>query len=226
VLVLTLTACGGDDSAERTEEWAKNVCDQVQPQVARIQAANEAIAQASESEGEPAEVQAVYSSSYEELSGAFESLADAVDGAGDPPVSEGEELRTDAVAELNGLSESYEELKTASDELDTSDRAKFAEGLRGMVGQLEALGQSGDEALAELQSGELGEAMARQKGCQSPAPTPGGDGGEDGGEEGEDGGEEGEDGTEENGTYGSEDDGAGDADASGEGGEQNADGEG
>ncbi|WP_174856187.1 small secreted protein [Streptomyces otsuchiensis] len=169
MLVLTLTACG-DDSGEKTEAWAKNVCDQVQPQVERIQAANEAIAEASEGSGEPAEVQEAYSSSYGELSAAFESLATAVDDAGDPPVEDGEELRTDAVEELTGLSQSYEQLQEASDELDTSDRAKFAEGLRAMVGQLEELGQSGDEALSKLQSGDLGDAMARQEGCQSPVP--------------------------------------------------------
>lgn len=205
VLALTLTACG-DDSGEETEAWAKNVCDQLQPQVERIQAANEAIAEISEGDDPPAEVQEVYSASYAELSGAFETLADAVDEAGDPPVSDGEQLRTDAVAELNRLSESYAGLKTASDELDTSDRAAFAEGLRGMVTQLSELAESGDEALTELNSGALGEAMARQEGCQSPTPLPtaedpvdeddaDGDGAEDeDGTEDEDGEEQNDDG--------------------------------
>lgn len=170
MLALALTGCG-EDSGEKTEAWAKNVCDQVQPQVERIQAANQALAEASEGSKEPAEVQEVYSSSYGELAAAFDSLAKAVNDAGDPPVDDGEELRTDAVEELNGLSRSYTSLQEASDALDTSDRAAFAEGLREMVGQLDELGQSGDEALSELQSGDLGDAMARQEGCQSPAPT-------------------------------------------------------
>ncbi|WP_209313204.1 small secreted protein [Streptomyces lonarensis] len=170
MLALALTGCG-EDSGEKTEAWAKNVCDQVQPQVERIQAANQALAEASEGSKEPAEVQEVYSSSYGELAAAFDSLAQAVNDAGDPPVDDGEELRSDAVEELNGLSQSYTSLQEASDALDTSDRAAFAEGLREMVGQLDELGQSGDEALSELQSGDLGDAMARQEGCQSPAPT-------------------------------------------------------
>lgn len=179
VLVLALTSCS-DDNGEQTEAWAKNVCDQVQPQVERIQGANAAIAEASEGDGDPADVQEVYSESYQELADAFGALAGAVDDAGDPPVDDGEQLKTDAVAELNGLAASYSDLKTASDELDTSDRGAFAEGLREMVDQLEELGNSGDEALGKLQSGDLGEAMARQKGCQSPLPTPSEDGATDG----------------------------------------------
>lgn len=180
MLALTLTGCS-EDSGEKTEAWAKNVCDQVQPQVERIQAANQALAEASEGSKEPAEVQEVYSSSYGELAAAFDSLAKAVNDAGDPPVDDGEELRTDAVEELNGLSQSYTSLQEASDSLDTSDRAAFAEGLREMVGQLDELGQSGDEALSELQSGDLGDAMARQEGCQSPAPSAPGEGDDDAG---------------------------------------------
>jgi hypothetical protein len=213
-LALTLTACGGDDSGERTEEWAKNVCDQLQPQVERIQAANEAVAEVSAGDDAPADVQEVYSASYGELSAAFESLAEAVNGAGDPPVDDGETLRTDAVAELNRLSQSYAELRTASDELNTDDRAEFAEGLRGMAGQLEALSESGDDALSELNSGDLGEAMARQESCQSPVPAPTGDG-----EENEGDGADGEEGTDDG---GGDDSGADDE----SGDEQDDDGEG
>ena len=42
--------------------------------------------------------------------------------------------------------------------------------------QLAELGESGDDALNELQEGELGEAMARQRGCQSPSNDGDGDG--------------------------------------------------
>lgn len=198
LLALSLTACG-DDSGERTEEWAKEFCDQLPPQVERVREANEAIAEVSDRELPPAEVQEVYSSAFGELSGAFESLAGAVDDAGDPPVGDGEELRTAAVAEYRQVSEAYGDLKTDIDELDTSDREAFAEGLRGMVTQLERLGESDNEALAELSSGELGEAMARQEGCRGPVPVPGGEvetGGDGAGEETEPA----EEGSEEDGT--------------------------
>ncbi|MQS09913.1 small secreted protein, partial [Streptomyces alkaliphilus] len=178
-LALTLTGCG-DDTAERTEEWAAEFCDAAGPRLQQIQGANTALAEASESDEEPAVVQEVYSDSYGQLADAYAGLADAVEEAGDPPVDDGEQLREDAVAELNALSESYDNLRQASDDLDTSDRAAFAEGLREMVGQLEEFGQLGGDALTRLQSGELGEAMADQEGCRVPGSPVDGDADPDG----------------------------------------------
>ncbi|GAB2887394.1 small secreted protein [Streptomyces mayteni] len=187
-LMVTLSACG-DDSGAQTDEWAKNVCDEVQPQVSQIQAANAAITDASAGDRAPADVQAADSAAFQDISEAYASLADAVDAAGDPPVEEGAQLREDAVSELRAISQSYAALQETVDGLDTSDQAAFAEGLQGVAGQLQELGQSGDEALNELQSGELGQAMARQEGCQRPAEVPSGGSDEstdgDGGEGGE-----------------------------------------
>ncbi|MDB1086532.1 small secreted protein [Streptomyces sp. ACA25] len=222
VLALTLAGCSGENGA-RTEAWAEDVCDGMQPEVQKIQAANAAIAEASEGEDEPAEVQEVYSSAYQDLSDAFAGLATAVDEAGDPPVEDGEQLREDAVAELNGTSEAYAGIKEASDGLDTSDRGEFADGLRDMVGRLEELSQTGDEALSRLQSGELGSAMAEQEGCQGAPVVPGDGNGEGdgddagnedaGNEDGEDaGGEDAEDRTDDAGADTSRDDAAEDDD--------------
>jgi hypothetical protein len=58
------------------------------------------------------------------------------------------------------------ELKAAVDKLDTTDQAKFAEGLNGVAGQLDKVNAIGDDAIKKLQSGEIGEAMAKQPGCQ------------------------------------------------------------
>ncbi|UED85531.1 small secreted protein [Streptomyces profundus] len=176
-LVFTLAACGGDDDS-KVDEWAQNVCDQVQPQVEKIQQANVAIAEASDGSRSPEEVQEADSEAFRNISDAYGSLADAVDGAGDPPVDDGERLREEAVSELRGISDAYGGLQETMAGLDTSDQGQFAEGLQDIAGQLEELGQSGDEALNELQSGELGEAMARQDGCQSPSSP--GEGDDDG----------------------------------------------
>ncbi|WP_067226164.1 hypothetical protein [Streptomyces sp. NBRC 109706] len=176
-LVFTLAACGGDDN-NKVDEWAQSVCDQVQPQVEKIQQANVAIAEASDGSRTPEEVQEADSEAFGNISDAYGSLADAVDGAGDPPVDDGERLREEAVSELRGISDAYGGLRETMDGLDTSDQGQFAEGLQDIAGQLEELGQSGDEALNELQSGELGEAMARQDGCQSPSSP--GEGDDDG----------------------------------------------
>ncbi|WP_063784312.1 hypothetical protein [Streptomyces sp. SBT349] len=170
-LLLTLPACGGDDNAE-ADEWAGQVCDQLQPQVEKIQGAYAAIAEVSEGNRDPQEVQEVDATAYQDISDAYSSLAEAVEQAGDPPVDNGAQVREDAVSALNGLSRSFAGLKEDVEGLNTEDQAEFADGLSEILPRLEELGQSGNDALNELESGELGEALGRQEGCQSPPPTP------------------------------------------------------
>lgn len=171
-LVLTLTGCG-DDGAE-TAAWAKKVCGKVKPQVEKIQQANQSINEASQQKKSPEEVQKIDSAAFQDISEAYEALAQAVDSAGVPPVENGQKLEKNAVKELKGLSKAYGDLKKTVDELDTDDQSKFAEGLKGVAQKLGQLGQSGDKSLQKLQSGALGEAMAEQKGCRkaSPGMTP------------------------------------------------------
>jgi hypothetical protein len=169
-IALTLTGCS-DDSAQ-ADEWAKKVCDQVQPQVKKIQEANASINAASKEKNSSAEVKKTDAAAFQKISGAYKSLADAVDQAGPPPVDNGETLQSDAVKELRGISTKYGELRKTVDGLNAKDQAKFAEGLQGVATQLDALGQSGDKALSKLQSGDIGKAMANQKGCKRPANEP------------------------------------------------------
>lgn len=168
-LVLALTGCS-DDKGKETEGWAKKVCDDVKPQVEKIQQANESINEASQQKKSPEEVQKTDSAAFQDISEAYGSLAKAVDDAGDPPVDDGKKLRTNAVKELNGLSSQYAQLKKTVDSMDTKDQSKFASGLKGLAEKLGQLGKSGDKSLQKLQSGELGEAMAQQDGCKKPSP--------------------------------------------------------
>lgn len=170
-IALTLTGCS-DDSAAQADEWAKKVCDQVQPQVKKIQEANASINAASKEKNTSDEVKKTDAAAFQKISGAYKSLADAVDGAGPPPVDKGEKLQSDAVQELRGISTKYGELRKTVDGLNTKDQAKFAEGLQGVAAELDALGQSGDKALSKLQSGDIGKAMANQRGCKRPADEP------------------------------------------------------
>ena len=93
-------------------------------------------------------------------------------GAGPPPVDDGEKKQQEAVKELNTISASYADLKKQVDGLDTKDQAKFADGLKGVADQLDKLSQSGDDALKKLQAGDVGKAMAKQESCKSASTSP------------------------------------------------------
>ena len=166
VLALALTGCGSDDEDDgKAQAWAKKVCDQVQPQVKKIQGANTAISEAAAKDSSSAAVQKADSEAFGQLSDAYKSLGRAVSGAGEPPVDDGAKLRKDAVKELSDISASYAGLKVKVDKLDTKDQAKFADGLREVAKELETLGKSGDAALNKLESGDLRTAMSKEPGC-------------------------------------------------------------
>lgn len=172
VLVLVLSGCG-DDSEKKVNDWAKKVCDQVQPQVKKIEDANAAIQKETTDQSKAEVVQKTDSAAFQAMSEAYRSMGAAVQGAGEPPVKDGKTTAADAVAELNGISASYAKLKTKVDGLDSKDQAKFADGLKDIAGELDKLSKSGNEALTKLQSGELGKAMKNQKSCQrTEAPAP------------------------------------------------------
>ncbi|GAA3014440.1 small secreted protein [Streptomyces fulvorobeus] len=176
VLVLTLSGCS-DDSDNKVDDWAKKVCDQVQPQLQKIADANADIQRQTADNSKPADVQATDSAAFQQISQAYKALGSAVDSAGPPPVDDGETTQKEAVKELNASSAAYAELKTKVDALDTKDQAKFADGLKGIADELNKISTSGDQALKKLQSGEVGTAMAKQKGCQKPtasSPPPAG----------------------------------------------------
>ncbi|WP_327117241.1 small secreted protein [Streptomyces sp. NBC_01341] len=167
VLVLALSGCS-DDSDNKVNDWAKKVCDQVQPQLQKIANANAAIQQQTADNSKPVDVQKTDSAAFQQISQAYKALGSAVESAGAPPVDGGETTQKEAVKELNASSVAYANLKTKVDALDTKDQAKFADGLKGIADELNKISTNGDQALNKLQSGEVGSAMAKQKGCQKP----------------------------------------------------------
>ncbi|MEV6261586.1 small secreted protein [Streptomyces sp. NPDC051784] len=167
VLVLTLSGCS-DDSDDKVNDWAKKVCDQVQPQLQKIANANAAIQQQTADNSKPADVQKTDSAAFQQISQAYKALGTAVQEAGAPPVDDGETTQKEAVKELNASSVAYANLKTKVDDLDTGDQSKFADGLKGIADELNKISTNGDQALQKLQSGDVGSAMAKQKGCQRP----------------------------------------------------------
>ncbi|GAA3193851.1 hypothetical protein GCM10010451_49890 [Streptomyces virens] len=167
VLVLALTGCGGDDSDEKLDAWAKQVCDAVQPQAAKIRSANAAIQKETSDNSTPEEVQKADSKAFQDMSDAYKAIGAAVTKAGAPDVEDGEKKQKDAVKELNSISTSYASLKKQVDGLDTDDQAKFADGLKDIASELEKLSKSGSDALSALEEGEVGEAMSRQESCRT-----------------------------------------------------------
>ncbi|RPK93764.1 MULTISPECIES: hypothetical protein [Streptomyces] len=172
VLVLTLSGCS-DDSENKVNDWAKKVCDQVQPQLQKITNANASIRQKTGDNSKPADVQKADSVAFQQMSEAYKALGAAVDSAGPPPVEDGEATQKAAVKELNASSKAYADLKVKVDALDTEDQRKFADGLNGVADELHKISTSGDQALRKLQSGEVGVAMSKQKGCQQPTASTG-----------------------------------------------------
>ncbi|MDQ1009303.1 DNA-binding protein H-NS [Streptomyces sp. V4I23] len=164
VLVLALSGCG-DDSEEKVNNWAKNVCDQAQPQIQKRADAQQAIISTA-ADGKPADIQAADSKAFADIAAADKALAKAVRDAGVPPVDNGEKLRTDAVNELEATAKEYLALKQKVDALDAKDQQKFADGLQEVADGLKKIERMDQDALAKLQAGQLGQAMAKQPGCQ------------------------------------------------------------
>ncbi|MET7270412.1 small secreted protein [Streptomyces flaveolus] len=171
VLVLALTGCSSDDGNDKLDSWAKQVCDGVQPQAKKIEAANAAIQKETSDNSTPEQVQKTDAKAFQDMSDAYKAMAGTVQNAGAPDVDDGEKKQQDAVKELNGLSASYASLKKQVEALDTKDQAKFADGLKDVATELNKLGKSGSDALKTLEEGDVGKAMAQQPSCTSATPS-------------------------------------------------------
>ncbi|MER7188908.1 small secreted protein [Streptomyces flaveolus] len=171
VLVLALTGCSSDDGNDKLDSWAKQVCDGVQPQAKKIEAANAAIQKETSDNSTPEQVQKTDAKAFQDMSDAYKAMAGTVQNAGAPDVDDGEKKQQDAVKELNGLSASYASLKKQVEALDTKDQAKFADGLKDVATELNKLSKSGSDALKTLEEGDVGKAMAQQPSCTSATPS-------------------------------------------------------
>lgn len=178
VLALALTGCSGmgdDGKNDALNTWAKQVCVAVQPQAKKIEAANAAIQKETSDNSAPADVQKTDAQAFQDMSDAYKAIGAAVNKAGVPEVDNGKTKQQDAVKELNDLGASYASLKQQVDKLDTKDQAKFADGLKDIATQLDKLSKTGNDALKNLEEGDVGKAMAQQPSCKSasaPATTP------------------------------------------------------
>ncbi|CCA56602.1 hypothetical protein SVEN_3316 [Streptomyces venezuelae ATCC 10712] len=166
VLVLALSGCS-DDEGNKVDDWAKTFCDQAKPQIQKRADAHQIIISTA-ADSKPAEIQAADSKAFQDIADADRALAKAVESAGAPPVENGEKVQQDAIKELNATAVAYEGLKKQVDALDPTNQQKFADGLQGVADGLTKIEKMDQNALSKLEEGELGQAMAKQPGCQKP----------------------------------------------------------
>ncbi|MFJ9415317.1 small secreted protein [Streptomyces sp. NPDC101227] len=165
-LLLALTGCS-DDSNKELDSWAKKFCDPAQAQFKAIQDANAAMQATEGGSTDSKKIQQTDSAAFQKISQAYASLATSLDKAGAPPSDGGQDAQKNAVNELKSLSKGYESLKKQIDSLSTQDKAKFAAGLSDLSEGIKKLNTQSEQAFKKLESGDVGKAMANQKGCQS-----------------------------------------------------------
>ncbi|MER8045597.1 small secreted protein [Streptomyces sp. NPDC094032] len=171
VLVLALSGCSSDDKGAKVNDWAKTFCDQAQPQIQKRAAANQLIISTA-ADSKPETIKAADSKAFADIAAADRALAKAVESAGAPPVDNGEKIQQDAIKQFNATAVAYEGLKKQVDALDTTNQQKFADGLKAVSEGLGKIQNMDQDAVAKLQAGELGAAMAKQPGCQTPSASP------------------------------------------------------
>ncbi|MFE1856734.1 small secreted protein [Streptomyces sp. NPDC002387] len=169
VLVLALSGCTSGSGAvdDKLGSWAKQVCESVQPQAKKIAAASSAIQKETSDNSAPEQVRKTDSQAFRDMADAYKAIGAAVQRAGPPEVDNGATKQKNAVKELNDISTAYGDLQKQVDGLDTKDQAKFADGLKGIATKLDTLSQSGNDALKELEAGDVGKAMSQQASCKS-----------------------------------------------------------
>ncbi|TDU76858.1 small secreted protein [Streptomyces sp. KS 21] len=172
VLMLVLSGCGGDETDDKADAWAKKVCDKWQPELKKIETAGTDIKRVATQNSEPAEVKTTDSAAFGTMSESYKAMGAALQGAGVPPVKDGETTQASAVKSFEEASKGYADLKAKMDGLDPQDKTKFAAGLKEVAGGLEAASKGGKDALNTLKAGGLDNAMNSQKGCQVAAASP------------------------------------------------------
>ncbi|APU41116.1 small secreted protein [Streptomyces sp. NPDC056254] len=167
VLMLVLSGCGGDDGDEKANAWAKKVCDQWQPELKKIETANNDVKRVATTESSnPDEVKQTDSAAFGTMSESYKTMGSALQKAGVPPVKDGAKTQAAAVQGFESTSKGYADLKAKMDSLDPADKTKFADGLKEVAGGLQTATKGGQDALTTLKAGGLDKAIDKQKGCQ------------------------------------------------------------
>jgi hypothetical protein len=167
LLAALATACtSGGDSAAKNDTWAQTLCGAAQGPIAQSKAALTDTGTVKQGES-PAALQTRLAADLGTLATASTQLASAVQQAGAPGVSNGQQVQQNAVTELQQAAAGYQAAQKKAQSLNTASQAEFASGLRGLSDQVQQLSQLSSSALTSLQTGSLGTAIANQAGCKS-----------------------------------------------------------
>lgn len=171
VLVVALSGCSDSSNDNKTNDWAKTLCVQIGPQLAKINKANQQIT-AVAADGKPADIQKADSAAFQDLSEADAAIAAALKKTGPPPGDDGKTIQQNAITELNANSKAYADLKKQVDALDVKDQQKFSDGLKAIGEDMKKINET---AYKKLFSGDTGKALLSQDACKvatsSPSPT-------------------------------------------------------
>ena len=165
LLAFGATACSGDNTAQ-LDNWASTLCGAMQSPVQ--QAATALADTGTVKTGEtPKALQTRLAADLGTLATANTDIAQAVQKAGAPKVSNGSQTQASAVSELNQAAGGYTKAQQDVLALSTTDQAKFAANLNGIGDQIQQQAELSTSALQQLQSGDAGKALAGQAACKS-----------------------------------------------------------
>ncbi|MET7298936.1 hypothetical protein [Embleya sp. NPDC005575] len=178
VLASALTACGGgddknDENKKKQAElraWAAKVC--AVDVTARIDEARVALADVDKviPNEQPATLRTRLAADISRLADADNALADAIDKAGIPAVSDGAALRTSVVEELRNAAKGWAGIQAKVEGLVIDKQNVFADGLRSLNPGIDGLRASSHTALDKLHRGDAGKALAAVPGCAAGKP--------------------------------------------------------
>lgn len=80
VLMLVLSGCGGDETDNKANAWAKKVCDKWQPELKKIETANTDIKRVATESSKPDEVKTTDSAAFGTMSESYKAMGTALQG--------------------------------------------------------------------------------------------------------------------------------------------------
>lgn len=193
VLALAFAACGGDDeeTPESTastpatessspaagtvsaEEYVSTLCTEMQNWLTKLQEGQAEVQATVQPGAPPEEGQAALATFFDGAVTATEELVTAIQGAGSPDVSGGEEIASELVAKFEEAQTALSDARAQVDSLPVDDRQAFAQAATKLGTTIQTQLQAIGTALSSLSQPELDAAAAEDPACMQLSPTGG-----------------------------------------------------